>query len=57
MKNIFPDYLPPKKKRKRNSSISEPLSIILLINSINQYFTVHPMLDEPIRILIAALVC
>jgi energy-converting hydrogenase A subunit B len=55
-KNIFPDYV-LQIKRKRNSSISEPLSVILLIYSVNQSFTVHPMLDEPIRILIAALIC
>jgi energy-converting hydrogenase A subunit B len=55
-KNIFPDYVFPM-KRKRNSSISEPLSVILLIYSVNHSFTVHPMLDEPIRILIAALIC
>jgi energy-converting hydrogenase A subunit B len=42
---------------EKSSSISEHLSVIPLIYSVNQGYTVHPMLDEPLRILIAALIC
>jgi energy-converting hydrogenase A subunit B len=46
-----------KKKKSKEPSISEPLSFIPLIYSVKQDYPVHPMLDEPIRILIAALIC